>query len=231
MPKDWNRPFAETAAPTMRRHGAAQIRAWLAGLVLCIVLVGVSIAFVDRPLALWVHQFHGVERLAGFSYLPPWAVPAAILSFAALALGAVMGFRSGLTDFMLSCGIALIVSAVIKDQLKFLFGRTWPESWLNGNRSFVANGVYGFWPLHGGEAYASFPSGHTTVAFAVLTLFWIRWPRLRFFCVLAGAAAVIALVGGGFHWLSDSIAGAFLGAAVGYIVSVLSGTNRGVPAH
>ena len=218
-------PSAAAKISEMRRPQAVQIRVWLVALVLCIALVAFSIAFIDRPLALWVHQFHGIETLAPITHLPIWAVPSVILLFAALAAVTALGYRNSFADFMLCCGTALIGGAVIKDQLKFLFGRAWPETWLGGNRSFVADGVYGFWPLHGGAAYASFPSGHTTVAFAVLALFWIRWPRLRPLCALAGATVIVVLVGGGFHWLSDTIAGAFLGAAVGYTVAVL-GNSR-----
>jgi membrane-associated phospholipid phosphatase len=195
MSTDWNLPVAMGKISRMRRHQAGQIRVWLAALSLCIALVAFSIAFIDRPLALWVHQFHGIETLAPVTHLPIWVVPSAILLFAALAVATAFGYRNSLAEFALCCGTALIGGAVIKDQLKFLFGRAWPETWINGNRSFVADGIYGFWPLHGGDAYASFPSGHTTV-----------------------------LVGGGFHWLSDTIAGAFLGAAVG---SVVSGLSRG----
>jgi hypothetical protein len=40
------------------------------------------------------------------------------------------------------------------------FGRTWPESWLGDNPSWIRDDVFGFFPFHGGRGWESFPSGH-----------------------------------------------------------------------
>jgi hypothetical protein len=43
--------------------------------------------------------------------------------------------------------------------LKLAFGRTWPETWTNRtNPSWIDNGVFGFFPFHGGSGWGSFPS-------------------------------------------------------------------------
>ena len=210
----------------MHSHAEPQVkylRAWLLGALLCIASVVISIAWIDRPLALAVHQLHGVRALAGVAHLSAWFIAAGLVLFASLALVVAFGYRGAVAAFVLRCAIAVIVGAEIKDQLKFLFGRTWPESWLRDNPSFIANGVFGFWPLHGGVAYSAFPSGHTTAGFVVLTLLAVRWPRLRLLYVIAGAGLIALLVGGGFHWFSDAIAGAFLGTAIGRVAAALGG--------
>ena len=92
--------------------------------------------------------------------------------------------------------------------LKHAIGRSWAEL-------YAARGVYGFHPLHGGSGYEAFPSGTTTVAGAVLAVLWIRVPRLRAACVLLLAAISGALVATNSHWVSDVVAGSFLGAAIG----------------
>src|SRR5215469_17166311 len=113
MSTDCNMPSAAAKILGTRRPQAGRIRAWLAALILCIALVAFCIAFIDRPLALWVHQFHGIETLAPATHLPIWAVPSAILLFAALAMAAALGNRGSLAGFALCCGTAMIGAAVI----------------------------------------------------------------------------------------------------------------------
>ena len=214
--------------PTLQRQ-SRNLRAWLGGALLCILLVTPAIVFVDRPLAVWAHQFHGTRVLAGVSHLPEWLIPLGILVLAIIAIVIAFGHRGPFTDFALRCGIGLIVGATIKDQLKILFGRTWPETWLQSNPSFINDGVYGFWPAHGGTAYGAFPSGHTTAGLIALTLLWRYWPRLRVLYVAAGAGLITLLVAGGFHWLSDTIAGAFLGVAIGWVAATLGRPETAAP--
>ena len=65
------------------------------------------------------------------------------------------------------------MAETIKNGLKFVFGRTWPETWVNNNPSFIRDGVYGFNWFHGGAGYASFPSGHMSVTCALAAVLWI----------------------------------------------------------
>ena len=65
----------------------------------------------------------------------------------------------------------------------------------------------------------SFPSGHTITAFAVaipLLLFYRRWAAPLLFCAASVAASRIAL---GMHFLTDVVAGAAIGCALGYAFS------------
>ena len=58
----------------------------------------------------------------------------------------------------MSC--AILIAGVLTHELKEVFGRAWPETWIDKNPSYFGNGAYGFFPFHGGRGYASFPSGH-----------------------------------------------------------------------
>ena len=63
----------------------------------------------------------------------------------------------------------------------------------------------------------SFPSGHTITAFAVAVSLSLFFPSLWYgllFCAISVAASRILL---GMHFLSDVVAGAFLGAGLGYV--------------
>jgi membrane-associated phospholipid phosphatase len=112
---------------------------------------------------------------------------------------------------------SLAVATAIKDQLKFAFGRTWPETWVRNNPSFIRDGVFGFEPFHGGPGYAAFPSGHTAAVCAVLSVLWICYPRFRVLYAFCMTAVAIALVAADFHFLGDVIAGGFLGISTGWL--------------
>jgi undecaprenyl-diphosphatase len=63
----------------------------------------------------------------------------------------------------------------------------------------------------------SFPSGHTMTAFAVAVPLALFYPTLiigLFFCALSIAMSRILL---GMHFLSDVVAGALIGTALGYL--------------
>jgi undecaprenyl-diphosphatase len=63
----------------------------------------------------------------------------------------------------------------------------------------------------------SFPSGHTMTAFAVCVSLSLFYPALSvglFFCALSVAISRILL---GMHFLSDVLAGALIGTALGYM--------------
>src|SRR6266851_1866903 len=67
----------------------------------------------------------------------------------------------------------------------------------------------------------SFPSGHTITAFAVAVSLGVNYPAMLaglFFCAASVAVSRILL---GMHFLSDVIAGAALGATLGYASATL----------
>lgn len=69
----------------------------------------------------------------------------------------------------------------------------------------------------------SFPSGHTITAFAVATAVSAFYPELRsglYFCATSIAASRIML---GMHYLSDVVAGGFLGCLLGLASSAYFG--------
>ena len=119
------------------------------------------------------------------------------------------------------CSLAVLFSEAIKNILKFIFGRTWPETWINNNPSFIRDGVYGFNFMHTGSAYKSFPSGHMAAACTVIAVLWMRYPRFRPIYLAVGLLVGLALVGTNYHFLSDVLMGAFLGASSGWMAIVI----------
>jgi undecaprenyl-diphosphatase len=64
----------------------------------------------------------------------------------------------------------------------------------------------------------SFPSGHTIAAFAVATPVSLFYPDLALGMLFAAGSVAASRVLLGMHFLSDVIAGAVLGAALGYVM-------------
>jgi membrane-associated phospholipid phosphatase len=186
----------------------------IAAILLCI-------AFVDRPLSLWVFDtFHHVRK--NFHALTKLVEAIEILVMIGLIwCGGLVasGRRLGLRDAaVLRVSLAVLTAIGVKDQLKTMFGRTWPETWTNNNPSFISDHVFTFAPFHGGQAFASFPSGHETVTAAFCAALWILAPRLRWLCVAMLAVVAVGLIGADEHWLSDIFAGGLVGWLVGVFV-------------
>jgi membrane-associated phospholipid phosphatase len=96
-----------------------------------------------------------------------------------------------------------------------LFGRYWPETWTENNPSLIGDGAYGFHPFHSGPWFGSFPSGHTLRAVSFLSVFWIVYPRWWSFWAAVCLSVIVGLVGMNYHFVGDTVGGAFLGALTG----------------
>jgi membrane-associated phospholipid phosphatase len=197
-------------------------------LLLCAGLVTVCYFFVDRPVAWFVHEHvpHG-WLLKWVTLFPPILVRLAPLVLVVAAVW--QAWRPGNRGVaqLLALTLSLIAAVALKDQLKWVFGRYWPETWTMNNPSLIQDGAYGFHPFHRGIAYESFPSGHTTIVFSLTAVVWIVYPRWRWLCVVADLAIVIGLLGMNYHFTSDVIAGAFLGSIVGVFAARLRGGSQG----
>jgi membrane-associated phospholipid phosphatase len=205
----------------------------------CGLSVGLSAALIDRPVATWVHQHLGNERfgwfkatyqgyLLTFSPFSLMASPAAALgalaalAFAVLALAVLAGRRPGIRSrVVLALCVSVFAASEINGFLKGMFGRTWPESWMGNNPSWIRDGVFNFFPFHGGLAWASFPSGHTTGITTAMAILWLVCPELRVVWATLVAVVAVGLIAGNYHFVSDVIGGLYLGAGVGLAVAAL----------
>ena len=186
----------------------------------CVVLVLGAIAFVDRPVANFAHASLRVNE-ALFAMLThlvdPIPVYAGIVT-GGYVIAALLGVRPGPRGMIaLRIGITILVAIALKEQLKFLFGRTWPETWTGNNLSYIKDGVFGFFPLKGwggGRGYHAFPSGHMTTISAAAVAVSLNWPRWKWAAIVPVAAVAVGMIGANYHWVSDLIAGTFLGAGV-----------------
>jgi membrane-associated phospholipid phosphatase len=198
-----------------------------------VLLVVLCIAFVDRPVATWVHENVGGQRFGWFTInyvgvplkFGPFALmatpaealwPLAPFVAVVMAIAALIGRPpKGYGRIALAFCFSVLMAIPINGYLKHAFGRTWPESWIGRNPSWIRDGVYGFFPFHEGEGWRAFPSGHTMVISAFATVLYVASPKLRPACVALVALVVVGLIGGNYHFVSDTIAGLYFGAGIG----------------
>ncbi|MBX3412537.1 MAG: phosphatase PAP2 family protein [Pirellulales bacterium] len=191
-------------------------------LVVAAILVTGCYLWVDRPVAWYVHD-HGFAQwdrehgnvLKRITNVPDWAEEAAP---AVIVVGVLLMLARPDWHCPRAVGttaIVFLISDQIKEQLKFVFGRTWPDTWIDNNPSLIQNGAYGFHPFTGGIAYSSSPSGHTTVTVAAMSVLWVAYPKLRVVWVALAVAEGAALVSLNYHFVGDVVGGAFLGAMIG----------------
>jgi membrane-associated phospholipid phosphatase len=187
------------------------------------VLVIISYLWIDRPAAVLVHDVvrskAPVQALCvRLSALPDlltglWVI---IVSIVPIFLWAVATSRITLNGRLQQLSIAacgsFLLSATAKMILKWSCGRTWPETWIYDNPSYIRDGVYGFFPLHGGAGWSSFPSGHMAAATTIAMIGWRFAPHLRPLWATIAVGAAIGLVVMNFHFVSDIVAGCYIGA-------------------
>jgi len=136
------------------------------------------------------------------------ALPLAAMLAGTFAVGALAGDHQ-LIGTGLDMGEAVVLSSLSARVLKLAFGRQRPSQ-------TTSKGRFG----DGGD---SFPSGHTTAAFAAAQVLADELPRQQWgwrwlAYGLAGATAYGRLDSNA-HWLSDTVAGAALGIASARFVS------------
>lgn len=188
---------------------------WLLALALCVVAVGLCMVYVDRPLAEWLDahvrptELWAALNLALYPFL--LVVPAALFFLLGCGISLIAG-RSlrPWTAIPLLCSWSTMWAVASEIILKRIFGRGWVDP------TFVHDHLYSFRFLHGENHWDAFPSGTAAVSFAILAVLWILKPRWR-----AASAAIVVLLSvavviGNYHWLSDVIAGGFLGATIGW---------------
>ncbi len=183
------------------------------------ILVTMSIAFIDRPVARFVHGALREPRIAAaLAHVPETRVLVPLLAFLVAGVALAAGIRA--MEVLRIGGLAMASFAIaefIKIGLKIAFGRPWPETWIHNNPSFIRDGVYAFSPFHGGQSFASFPSGHMTAASSVMVVAWLVLPRGRPLWALVMLGAAVGLVAMNYHFVADVIAGFFLGTAVAVV--------------
>ncbi len=179
-------------------------RQWSVASATVILLCIISYLFADLQTTLW---FHSLENTLLFNVFEKITIFGDSLGYLVGGMLLFVVFRkrnlywsySGL--FLFS---TVAISGLSADLLKYMAGRARPRLFFNEH-------LYGFDFFHWQYAWTSFPSGHSATALSVATLFAILYPRWRFAALFGGLLIAFSRIVLAQHYISDVIAGSFLG--------------------
>ena len=184
---------------------------WLLSLLICTLVVAVAFVYFDVPIARRVYGI--LEPAETLATVFASAVLLGVEAAVALALVIIRITRGHLSPFReataLACLTSICAYAINDSTLKLFFGVP--------NPAVVLQGTQHAFNLLGGSLNSSFPSGHMVLAGAFVGVFMrlYRTSILPFSALLLMAAAL--LVAGDWHFVSDVIAGAFVGVSAGLL--------------
>ena len=197
-----------------RSLSARQI--WVISFLVCVAAASLSFTYYDLPIAQWFAQ--NIGRLNTLGAGLGSAVLLTLEGVTALTLVGVRLIRGRLSPFGEALALASLTSmcvyAINDGVLKLFFGVPNPASVLAGGAR------HGFNLLAGGQS-SSFPSGHMALAASfggtLMTLIpGSRWPLSALLSV-----GTVILVVGDWHFVSDVIAGGFVGISAGALAGRL----------
>jgi membrane-associated phospholipid phosphatase len=190
---------------------------WSFAAVSTIIAVVIAEEFLDRPIARVSYRMFGhLAFVHEFAATPKFFGPLEILVLMVFVFRRIAVYPLAYPDTVLIlCQASLLATNLLVSPLKFVFGRTWP---LHGHPSFLIDGAYGFNFLTAGPQFESFPSGHAASIGALVGVLWATYPRFRLLYGAGVAVMAAALVAGDFHFLSDVLAGGFLGVSVAFLI-------------
>lgn len=185
------------------------------------VLVAVCYYVIDRRVTWFIHDHIAFSQ--SFLEWPPrlsnWLKNTAAVVIVIVLLRCIWNPGGRGQTLLMAISADLIAATVLKQVLKWGFGRYWPTTWKPHLPSLVKTGDYGFHPFQQGLAYESFPSGHAMVVCSLMTLLWIASPRWRWVYGFVYGSVCVTLVLMNYHFVGDVIAGAVLGSIVGVYVA------------
>jgi len=189
---------------------------WLTSLVASAALVVGCISFVDLPVASFVHAHIGPGKPI------------------ALALNAVLLFIPFSALVLFVCGCATLAGRALPRWAEALVTAGFSLMWATACNYFLlqptfgrlefgwwlAKGLYGFDWFHG-HGGSGFPSGHMTITASFLLVFWFFYPRTRILLAALVAAEAAGVVLLNWHFVSDALGGAFLGATAAIMTTAM----------
>lgn len=189
----------------------AEGRIWLLSLLLCAFAVAFAFAFLDVPAVRFAYRFccsggSPAKGLGSAILLALETLTALGVIILRLAQGHVSPLGKALA---LACLCSVCAYAVNSGILKLVFGVPIPAEIMQG-----VPHAFHFWH---GTPDSSFPSGHMVLAGAFAGTF-MRLYRISILpLALLLLCGTLVLVLGGWHFVSDVIAGTFAGVTAGLL--------------
>ncbi|MGC2854602.1 phosphatase PAP2 family protein [Novispirillum sp. DQ9] len=203
------------------RHGVwLKSRPLLAAVLYAAVFSVISMALIDRPLALWLksdldpHVFGFFKTITDIGLGGGWFALAILAWLGAMAAAGLALTTTGHELWRLRARSAsyvlatMAVSGVLVQALKLSIGRLRPKY-------LFENGAYGFEPFSGANSY---PSGHSQVIWSVMIALWFVYPRYRAAYVVVALLVSLSRVATTVHFLSDTVMGSVLAIVVAVLI-------------
>jgi len=193
-------------------------------LIVFLIIIG-SIRYVDARIAVSVMNFlRSIKSLHKATdnipdILPHLVGTGTVLMWVIYLYRLHKKKRDAETQFLLLSATALPAAYLLKMFFQFTFGRTSTRSWLIEGRPLMFNWFHG---INNG----CFPSGHMTVFAAFGTAILLYYPKYRQPVLILLSLLGIALIATDYHFLSDVIAGAYLGAITTYSLWYMFGRGK-----
>ena len=189
---------------------------WCGALLVAIVAIVACVRWIDYPVAIMFLNASKHAGPIGEIFGGRVLVAGELLLISVLA---IFRLRNGnLPELAKICLVACTTSVMAYTLnyvvLKFVFGRQNPAAYYQSH-------ITGTFHLFRGDDGSSFPSGHMMLAAAFLGVFIRLYPRARIASLFLLVVAAVAMVAGDWHYVSDLIAGAFLGLTAGLMAGEL----------
>ena len=178
--------------------------------------------FADRPISVWGQDLP--EPIPGIMHwITRWGesdwqlIPALLVLLLTLALIPLVRsdtWRAALREVRVLAGFIFVgvgLPSLISSLFKRLIGRARPEAW-------TAEAPISFIPNLTLYNHQSFPSGHSTTAFAMAMVVVFIWPRTLWPALFAALLIALSRVITGQHYLTDIVGGAVLGTLGAYAI-------------
>ncbi|MDR3110786.1 MAG: phosphatase PAP2 family protein [Planctomycetaceae bacterium] len=211
----------ETNAPVQRNAFKKSLPLWLILLIVIGPAVAASIVmiFADIPVSRWF--FGHQEWTKPFSELRKMIMMFETfghLTGMIILLIALPILDPAMRRYWKRICIVMLAACIAPNVIKILIARCRPRYFFGdyeGKHETFADTFIQYLPLK--NTYSeiqSFPSGHTTLAFAMMTTLMCLYPRGRWLFVALGIGVAIQRIVATAHFPSDTIAGAALGILV-----------------
>lgn len=192
---------------------------WLLSLLICVLIVAVAFVYLDVPIARHVFGALGrTENLAKGLTSAVLLTAEAVVALTLIVIRITRGHLSPLGEAAaLACLTSICAHSVNDSALKFFFGVPNPDAVIHGARHAFN--------LLSGSVSSSFPSGHMVLSGAFAGVFMRLYRRsILLFSALLFIGAVLLVVGD-WHFLSDAIAGMFVGVSAGLLAGEVWSTH------
>lgn len=197
----YNRNYKSFIEKSSPMHKPLKWRATSATLILLCIL---SYTFADIPTALWSHTFKNTLSTDVFGIITFFGKSYSYLVGGLLLFVVFRNTKPSMAYSGLFLFFAVAVSGLSAELIKYIAGRARPQL-------LFSKGIYGFGFFHWQYAWISFPSGHSATAFSVAIVIATLYPRWRFAAFFAAALIAFSRIFLAQHYISDVIAGSFLG--------------------